>query len=64
MRIECEAALAELGHVQQREGNAALNADAAREQPVVAPAACIGDLMKTFVAMLQVMGFIPFVPCT
>jgi hypothetical protein len=64
MRIECEAALAELGRSQQREGNAVLNADAARGQPVVAPAASIGDLMKTFVAMLQVMGLIPFAPCT
>jgi hypothetical protein len=66
MRIECEAALAELGLVQPRDGNALLNADAARSEPAAgaaacAPAASIGDLMKTFVAMLQVIAD-PLVP--
>ena len=62
MRIESEAALAELGLVQPRGGNAQLNAGAARWEPAVgaaagAPAASIGDLMKTFVAMLQVIAY-------
>lgn len=66
MRIECEAALAELGLAQPRGGNAQLNAGAARWEPAVgaaagAPAASIGDLMKTFVAMLQVIAY-PVVP--
>jgi hypothetical protein len=47
MRMECEAALAELGQSLQDEVQQASVA-------AVGAAACIGDLMKDFVALLQV----------
>ena len=51
MRIECEAALAELGQSQQH----ALQDEVQQASVAAAGAmACIGDLMKDFVAMLQV----------
>ena len=56
MRIECEAALAELGQSQQHVHAHAALQDEVQEESVAAAgaAACIGDLMKDFVAMLQV----------
>ena len=54
MRIECQAALAELAHVQQQ-GDVGVECVAA-VQPVAVDAAAksIGDLMTAFVSMLQV----------
>jgi hypothetical protein len=56
MRIECEAALAELCPPQQpQQGHVGAECGPATEAAAVGGAAsCIGDLMKGFVALLQV----------
>ena len=54
MRSECEAALHELGESQQRQDGGAVAEAAAGCAAADGASSCIGDLMKSFVAMLQV----------
>jgi hypothetical protein len=58
MRIECEAALAELAQQQEQQqqpGDAGVELSSVPQSTAVGGAVtCIGDLMKAFVALLQV----------
>ena len=57
MRAECEAALHELGDLQQRQDGCAVVEAAAGCAVADGASSSIGDLMKSFVAMLQVARF-------
>ena len=63
MRVECVAALQELGQMQQQPDDtdvARANETETAADAVVqgeGGAVCIGDLMKAFVAQMQVMQF-------
>jgi hypothetical protein len=69
MRVECEAALVELGQ-QQQQTDGACPVDAAQSAVDSAAvvgggggATCIGDLMKAFVALMQVIACCWCVQC-
>jgi len=65
MRVECVAALQELGQLLQqpdgtdvaRANETETAADAAAQGEGGGGASCIGDLMKAFVTQMQVMQF-------